>query len=120
MPMSLRPQVPLEVPEETCRIARAAFPKGTLCLRIADTLGAVYQDGQFATLFPRRGQPAAAPGRLAFATVLQFVAVCWALLQLPYLACWLVAAAVSGVVAAVSYWRREIQIEQREALGSGR
>jgi CDP-diacylglycerol--glycerol-3-phosphate 3-phosphatidyltransferase/cardiolipin synthase len=55
-----------------------------------------------------------------FATVLQFVAVCWALLQLPYLACWLVAAAVSGVVAAISYWRREIQIEHREALGSGR
>lgn len=55
-----------------------------------------------------------------FATVLQFVTVCWALLQLPYLACWLVAAAVSGVVAAVSYWRREIRIEQREALGSGR
>jgi CDP-diacylglycerol--glycerol-3-phosphate 3-phosphatidyltransferase/cardiolipin synthase len=55
-----------------------------------------------------------------FATVLQFVAVCWALLQLPYLACWLVAAAVSGVVAAVSYWRREIRIERREALGSGR
>ena len=71
--MSLRPQVPLAVPEETRRVARAAFPKGTLCLRIADALGPVYQDGQFATLFPRRGQPAAAPGRLALATVLQFV-----------------------------------------------
>jgi transposase len=71
--MSLRPQAPPTVPEETRRVARAAFPKGTLCLRIADALGPVYQDQQFAALFPRRGQPAAAPGRLALATVLQFV-----------------------------------------------
>jgi transposase len=61
------------MPEETCRVARAAFPKGTLCLSIANALGPVYQDRQFAALFPRRGQPAAAPGRLALAVVLQFV-----------------------------------------------
>ena len=60
------------MPEETRRVARAAFPKGTLCLRIVDALGPVYQDGQFAALFPRRGQPAEAPGRLALAVVLQF------------------------------------------------
>jgi transposase len=71
--MSLRPQNPLAAPEETRRIARAAFPKGTLCLRIADALGPVYQDGQFTALFPRLGQPAEAPGRLALAVVLQFV-----------------------------------------------
>jgi hypothetical protein len=28
--MSLRPQAPPTVPEETRRVARAAFPKGTL------------------------------------------------------------------------------------------
>ncbi len=71
--MSLHPQDPPKVPDETRRVARAAFPKGTLCLRIADALGPVYRDGQFAALFPRRGQPAAAPGRLALAVVLQFV-----------------------------------------------
>jgi transposase len=71
--MSLRPQDPPTVPEETRRVARAAFPKGTLCLRLADALGPVYRDSQFAALFPRRGQPAAAPGRLALAVVLQFV-----------------------------------------------
>jgi transposase len=71
--MSLRPQTPPTVPEETRRVARAAFPKGTLCLRIADALGPVYQDSQFAALFSRRGQPAEAPGRLALAVVLQFV-----------------------------------------------
>ena len=71
--MSLRPQEPPAVPEETRRVAQAAFRKGTLCMRIADALGTVYQDSQFASLFPRRGQPAAAPGRLALAVVLQFV-----------------------------------------------
>jgi transposase len=71
--MSMHPQEPPSVPEETCHVARAAFPKGTLCLRIADELGAIYNDSQFAPLFPRRGKPAEAPGRLALATVLQFV-----------------------------------------------
>jgi transposase len=69
----LRPQSPPIVPEETRRVARAAFPKGTLCLRIADALGPVYQDHQFAALFPSHGQPAAAAGRLALAVVLQFM-----------------------------------------------
>ena len=71
--MSMHPQKPPCIPEETCRVARAAFPKGTLCLQIADELGAIYTDSQFAPLFPRRGKPAEAPGRLALATVLQFV-----------------------------------------------
>ena len=71
--MSLHPQESASAPEETRRVARAAFPKGTLCLRIADTLGIIYQDTQFAALFPRRGQPAEAPARLALATVLQYV-----------------------------------------------
>src|SRR5512135_2652205 len=79
--MSLHPQETYPIPEATRRVAWAAtrrvawaaFPKGTLCLRIADTLGTVYRDHQFADLFPRRGQPAVAPARLALATVLQFV-----------------------------------------------
>ena len=71
--MSFPPQASYEIPEETQRVARAAFPKGTLCLRIADVLGAIYQDREFAALFPMRGQPAEAPARLALATVLQFV-----------------------------------------------
>jgi len=73
VPTMMRPQDPPSIPEETRRVARAAFPKGTLCLRIADALGSVYQDSQFAALFPSHGQPAAAPGRLALAVVLQFM-----------------------------------------------
>ncbi len=71
--MSLQPQPLGPVPAETARVARAAFPKGSLCLRIADALGSLYQDADFADLFPARGQPAAAPARVALATVLQFV-----------------------------------------------
>ena len=69
----MHPQEPPSVPEETRQVARAAFPKGTLCLHIADELGAIYNDSQFVALFPCRGKPAEAPGRLALATVLQFV-----------------------------------------------
>ena len=72
-PMSLHPQEPPSTPEETSRVARVAFPKGTLCLHIADALGAIYKDGQFTALFLRHGQPAETPGRLAMATVLQYV-----------------------------------------------
>src|SRR5260370_29080878 len=71
--MSWRLAEPPPYAEEPCRIARAAFPRGTLCLHVADALGAIYKEGQFAALFPRRGQPAEAPGRLALATVLQYV-----------------------------------------------
>jgi transposase len=71
--MSLKPEPMEPVPEETARIARAAFPNGNLCLRLRDTLGTIYDDQGFADLFPRRGQPAEAPWRLALVTVLQFV-----------------------------------------------
>src|SRR3954470_10325504 len=71
--MSLRPQSAHSIPEETQRVARAAFPKGTLCLRIADELGPLYGDDQFADLFPTRGQPAASPARIAMASLLQYV-----------------------------------------------
>jgi transposase len=71
--VSLQPQPACAIPEETQRVAHAAFPKGTLCLRIADELGPLYRDAQFADLFPTRGQPAVSPARLAMASVLQFV-----------------------------------------------
>jgi transposase len=71
--MSLHPQDQYPIPKEIQHVARAAFPKGNLCLQIADELGTIYQDRQFATLFPQRGQPAEAPAQLALVTVLQFV-----------------------------------------------
>ena len=70
--MSLHPQSPRLIPAETERVARAAFPKGGLPMHLADALGPLFEDQQFTALFPQRGQPAEAPARLAFATLLQF------------------------------------------------
>src|ERR671935_1319447 len=70
--MSLRPEPSGPVPEETARVARAAFPRGTPWLRLRDHLGTVYADARFAALFAARGRPAEAPWRLALVTVLQF------------------------------------------------
>jgi transposase len=71
--MSLQPQAVPPVPEQTALVARAAFPKGNLYTRLRDELGAIYSDQDFAVLFPRRGQPALSPWRLALVTVFQFV-----------------------------------------------
>jgi transposase len=71
--MSLQLRTAFEIPPETRRVALAAFPHGTLCLQLAEHFGALYTDERFADLFPRRGQPAEAPGRLAWVTVLQFI-----------------------------------------------
>lgn len=70
--MSLQIEIAYSVPEQTARIARAAFPKGSPYLAMRDQLGTLFADEQFADLFPPQGQPAEAPWRLALATVLQF------------------------------------------------
>jgi transposase len=71
--MSLHPQPFTAVPPETARVARAVFPKGNLYMRLRDELGAIYEDGAFASLFSERGQPAEAPWRLALVTIMQYV-----------------------------------------------
>ncbi len=70
--MSLQAHAVTPVPDETARIARRAFPKGSRWLRLRDELGTIYADRDFTTLFPTRGRPALAPWRLALVTVLQF------------------------------------------------
>lgn len=71
--MSLKPQQITPVPVNTAQVAKAAFPKGNLCLTLRDELGVLFSDEEFADLFPTRGQPAQAPWRLALVTILQFV-----------------------------------------------
>jgi transposase len=56
--MSLQPLPITPVPEMTALVARAAFRKGNLYLRLRDELGTLYTDQDFANLFPSRGQPA--------------------------------------------------------------
>jgi hypothetical protein len=58
------------------------------------------------------------PGKLT--TVLQFGAVAAALLRAPEAERWLVAAAASGVLAAVSYWQRAIFHERARHDDVGR
>jgi transposase len=70
MSLKLSPIEP--VPEETARIARAAFRKGNPLLKLRDELGAIFADADFADLFPRLGQPGLPPWRLALVTILQF------------------------------------------------
>jgi transposase len=70
--MCLHPRSVDLVPEETARVARAAFPKGTVYMTMKDTLGEMFEDEDFAHLFPSRGQPAMAPWRLALVTIMQF------------------------------------------------
>ncbi|WP_295584127.1 hypothetical protein [uncultured Lamprocystis sp.] len=40
--MSLQPRLAFEIPEETRRVARAAFPHGTFCLAMADAVSPLY------------------------------------------------------------------------------
>lgn len=71
--MSLHPHPSIPpVPDDTARVARAAFRRGNPCLVLRDQLGAVFDDAGFADLYPKRGQPAYAPWRLALVTLLQF------------------------------------------------
>ena len=69
MSLSAHPLEP--IPELTRRIAQASFPKGTLAMQLRDALGPIYEDADFADLFPKRGRAAEAPWRLAMVTVLQ-------------------------------------------------
>jgi transposase len=70
--MSMKPEEIEPIPEETMQLARVVCPQDNLCLLLSDELGEVFQDALFASLFPRRGQPAESPWRLAMVTVLQF------------------------------------------------
>ena len=70
--MSLQPTQDFTIPEVTVQVVRAAFPKGNDCMRLREELGTVFTDEAFAALYPRRGQPAEAPWRLALVTLLQF------------------------------------------------
>ncbi len=71
--MCLQPMIVYQIPEETERVAQAAFPKGNIYMRLYEELGAIYSDPLFADLFPQRGQPAHSPTRLALILIMQFL-----------------------------------------------
>jgi transposase len=70
--MSLKPEPIGPIPPETVRLAKAVFPESSTFMKMRDELGTLYQDELFAALFPKDGQPALAPWRLALVTIMQF------------------------------------------------
>jgi transposase len=70
--MSLKPSPLQPVPEETARVAQAAFPAGNPSLTFRDALGPRFQDEDLTALFPACGQSGLPPWRLALVTILQF------------------------------------------------
>jgi transposase len=70
--MSLHAPLFYLIPEETARVAQAAFPKGNPYMRMRDALGPIYTNPEFTHLFSQTGQPAEAPAQLALITVMQF------------------------------------------------
>ena len=71
--MSLQPRRLPEVPADTARAARAAFPKGSVAIRIRDELGEVWSDQRFEDLFGDRGRPGISPAQLMIVLVLAMV-----------------------------------------------
>ena len=72
-PMTLQPKAQYVVPVETANVAHAIYPKGNLCITMADTLSEFLSDQDFSALFSTQGQPAASPWRLALVTILQYL-----------------------------------------------
>ncbi|MGW2583879.1 transposase [Streptomyces virginiae] len=84
--MSMQPKGLPEIPEQTARVARTAFPKGSLAIRVRDRLAGVFADEPFAEAFGVRGAgcgvrgagcgvrgaPGVSPGVLCLVTVLRF------------------------------------------------
>ncbi|MDH3256844.1 MAG: IS1182 family transposase [Nitrospinota bacterium] len=69
----LKPEHDHTIPEETREVAEAAFPKGTVLMRLRDELGPIITDKEFQDLYPSLGQPAESPARLALVSLLQFM-----------------------------------------------
>src|SRR5213593_3987466 len=70
--MSLQAPLVYAIPEQTLRVAQAAFPNGNQYMRMRDSLGPIYTNPDFAHLFPHTGQPAEAPAQLVLITIMQF------------------------------------------------
>ena len=68
----VRPGMWPEVPDQTAAVARAAFPRGSLPVRLRDHLGAWCSDADFAGLYDAGGRPGLSQAQLMTVTVLQF------------------------------------------------
>jgi transposase len=71
--MSLRSPLGSSLPEETARVARAAFPAGAPSLRMRVEAAGIFAGEGCAPLYPERG-PAAAPWRWSRSSRLRWTA----------------------------------------------
>lgn len=62
-----------EIPEETIRVAQAAFPKGNAYMTMRDEFGPLFNDAHFAAMFDWRGQEGESPGLLSMVTIMQHI-----------------------------------------------
>jgi transposase len=69
--MSLKAEPIGPIPQETARLAKGVFPESSTFIKMRDELGTLFQDELFAALFPKDGQPALAPWRLAQVPLMQ-------------------------------------------------
>jgi transposase len=69
--MSMLSPLGYQIPDETARVAQAAFPKGNVYIEMQAELGMIYTNSQFASLFSSTGQKAEDPARLALILVMQ-------------------------------------------------
>ena len=71
--MTLHARDLIYIPEETVRVAQAAFPKGNVYMTMRDQLNLWYKDSEYAYLFVSvEGRPAESPGRLNLIMVMQY------------------------------------------------
>ncbi|MDX3315046.1 transposase, partial [Streptomyces sp. ME08-AFT2] len=70
--MPLQPGNYQRIPARTMRTAWAACPKGTPVMLVRDRLDVLFEDEEFADLYPAAGRPGFPPGQLALVSVLQF------------------------------------------------
>ncbi|MFF2937080.1 transposase [Streptomyces mirabilis] len=70
--MSLQPRDYQRIPARTVRTAWSACPKGTPAMLVRDRLDVLFEDEEFADLYPSDGRPVFSPGQLALVSVLQF------------------------------------------------
>lgn len=70
--MTLPKARPSGIPELTEQIAREAFPKVNVHMRMRDELGEMYKDEDFQDLYGKSGGWAESPGRLALVSIMQY------------------------------------------------
>jgi transposase len=58
---------------ETARVTDAAFPDGTVYLRLRDELGTLLDERRFTAVYASEGQPALHPWQLALVSIMQFM-----------------------------------------------